>query len=155
MSLMARIRLRSTLIKSASRGNDKFVSLLGRKTAALQDNTAVGGEKYRRDFFVVVFLPNQLDEKIYRHCDALFSRRRVRRRGRLLFVIEPIDDAPRLDTAGVGIDVDLRRVGLKADHPLLRRKHRDVLEEGGLDLLEDAFDIAALCGSKSCACPQK
>ena len=39
----------------------------------------------------------------------------------------------------VGIDVDRRRAGIEVDQLLLRREHRDILQERGLDLLEHAL----------------
>src|SRR6202041_2166530 len=68
---------------------------------------------------------------------ALFCRRN-RRRG-LFFVMEPAEDAARCDGAGVGVDVDLRRVRDDVQVALLRREYADVFQERGLDLLEDFF----------------
>src|ERR1051326_5524623 len=55
----------------------------------------------------------------------------------LLRVMQPVEDAARLDHAGIGIDVDLRRIGDGIQAALLGGEHRDVLVERGLDLLED------------------
>jgi len=59
--------------------------------------------------------------------------------GGLFLVVQARQDAPRLDHAGIGVDVELRRIRDEIEAALLRRKHRDVLVEGGLDLLEDAI----------------
>src|SRR5579863_3978416 len=64
---------------------------------------------------------------------------RRNRPGALLFIIEPAEDAARRDGAGVGIDVDLRRVRDHVQVALLRREYADVFQERGLDLLEDFF----------------
>src|SRR5262249_56117228 len=64
----------------------------------------------------------------------LLRRRHLRRR-RLLLLIKPIEDAARLDHAGIGVDVGLRRVGGQQQIALLRLKNGGVLEEGGPDLL--------------------
>src|SRR5262249_37109228 len=55
---------------------------------------------------------------------------------RLLLLIEPVEDAARLDHAGVGVDVGLRRIGNELQVALLRFEHRDILEERGPDLLD-------------------
>ena len=75
-------------------------------------------------------------------------RRRNGRRG-LFFVMEPAEDAARRDGAGVGIDVDLRRVRDHDQVALLRREHADVFQERGLDLLEYFFVVSAFLTSKS------
>src|SRR6266576_2206152 len=63
-------------------------------------------------------------------------RGRDLRGGGLLLLVEPIENAARLDDAGVGVDVGLRRIGDHQQIALLRFEYRDVLEEGGLDLLD-------------------
>src|SRR5262249_19178428 len=50
--------------------------------------------------------------------------------------MEPVEDAPRLDHAGVGVDVGLRRIRDHQQIALLRLEHRDVLEERGPNLLD-------------------
>src|ERR1700722_20205309 len=51
--------------------------------------------------------------------------------------MESAEDAARRDGAGVGVDVDLRRVRDDVQVALLRREYADVFQERGLDLLED------------------
>src|SRR5215471_2195914 len=65
----------------------------------------------------------------------LFRRGHLRGR-RLFLLIEPVENAARLDHAGVGVDVGLRRVRDHQQIALLRLEHRDVLEERGSDLLD-------------------
>src|SRR5262249_38717756 len=71
----------------------------------------------------------------YASCLCLLRRRHLRGR-RLLLLIEQVEDAARLDHAGVGVDVGLRRIRNELQVALLRLEHRDVLEERGPDLLD-------------------
>src|SRR5580698_2845648 len=137
MSLIARMRLRSTLIKSASPGNLSA----SRSSAEIPRPCKITrpSEVRKIDEASLSSLSFQISSTrkftaIVLHA-ALF-RRRGMRCGGLLLAMEPIDDAAGLHTASVGVDIDLRRVRAQADHALLRREHRDVFEERGLDLLE-------------------
>src|ERR1700761_8247602 len=137
---MARIRLRSTLMRSASRGKAS-VSRSASESPRPCNMTRPSAVRKIDD---VSSAPPPCQTSSTRKLSGilLLGRRCVRRGtglGVLLFAIKPVDDAARLDAAGVGVDIDLRRIGLEADHALLRREHRHVLEESGPDLLEDAF----------------
>src|ERR1700720_1245959 len=57
-------------------------------------------------------------------------------RGSLFFIIEPLQNAACLNGAGIGGNIDLRRLVEKIQIALLSRKHRDIFEEGCLYLLE-------------------
>src|SRR5260370_23841335 len=81
---------------------------------------------------------------------VLLRGRDLRGRG-LLLLVEPIEDATRLDHAGVGVDVSLRRIGNYQQIALLPFEDGDVLEEGGLDLLRQhvlrlwIMDVGGVC----------
>src|SRR6266566_9292813 len=57
-------------------------------------------------------------------------------RGGLFFIIKPRQNAACLDGAGIGGNIDLRRLVDEIQIALLSGKHRDIFEEGCLYLLE-------------------
>ena len=57
--------------------------------------------------------------------------------GRPFLVIKPRQDTTGRNGSGVGRNVDLGRVGKGIQIALLRGEDRDVLKEGGANLLED------------------
>jgi hypothetical protein len=63
----------------------------------------------------------------FRGCDT---------RGGLFFIIKPRQNAACLDGAGIGGNIDLRRLVDEIQVALLSGKHRDIFEEGCLYLLE-------------------
>jgi hypothetical protein len=55
----------------------------------------------------------------------------------LLLLVEPIEDAARLDHAGIGVDVRLRRIRKELEIALLCLEHCDILQERRTDLIGD------------------